>query len=117
MRDLRRQGQGEHQPLPRPQQALVREVPLRRLVGYCRVHFHLRRFLLHLLRFLFHLLRPILHNLQHLPSYFDTGVYLKLYPPGEQNMEEGRVKDSLGKEVAGRAARALQDSLGQCRAV
>jgi len=31
--------------------------------------------------------------------YFDTGVYLKLYPPGEANMEEGRVKDALGKEV------------------
>ena len=44
-----------------------------------------------------------------LPSYFDTGVYLKLYPPGEQNMEEGRVKDALGKEVG------WQVALGQCR--
>ena len=43
-----------------------------------------------------------------LPSYFDTGVYLKLYPPGEQNMEEGRVKDALGKEVGLKWCRAYR---------
>ena len=108
VRALRRQGQGRQGPLPRPQQAVVGEVPLLRLVGNTlpptpHVHLHL---LLPL-----HVLLPLNVHL-HLPSsYFDTGVYLKLYPPGEQNMEEGRVKDALGKEVGWHGA------LGRCRTV
>ena len=56
---------------------------------------------------------PLPTSTSPLPSYFDTGVYLKLYPPGEANMEEGRVKDALGKEVGLKWCRVDRDRMVQ----